>query len=234
MPPSLLPDREQQICSRLRQVRLDFRFKQGLFAEVLGVSIDRLKSFEYARAPIRYGVAKRLCAELSVNQRWLATGQEPQRPSMDIPPGYELFIPNRLLFSHVYDRLLAELFENEILLAEAYGPMGNNAVDSALILPSGADWATCIRVMAEAIQQTFIENMGEVDTPELKSKLAKIEKLIGPFDDSFRRAIKHSLDTRGGRDNRLNIGEIQTEVLGKLGLTMSQYRSLNLEASKGE
>ncbi|MCC6820607.1 MAG: helix-turn-helix transcriptional regulator [Verrucomicrobia subdivision 3 bacterium] len=99
-----MPEREQQICARLRVFRESTKLSRATFAREIGVDQFRLASYELGRAPLRYGLADLLCAKFNVNQRWLATGLGEQRHYYDIycPPSSE----ENQLFSLVFDRFL--------------------------------------------------------------------------------------------------------------------------------
>jgi len=107
---SPLPEQEKNICVRLREVRIGLEMNQKEFSERLGISILRLKSYEYARAPIRYEVARALIREFKINQRWLATGEPPTQPPFILPSVIDEAIPGRTLYSIAYERALQQLF----------------------------------------------------------------------------------------------------------------------------
>jgi len=107
---SPLPDHEKNICERLREVRMGLGISQKEFSERLGISEVRLKSYEYARSPIRYEVARVLIREFRINQRWLATGEPPTQPPFILPTTIADAIPGRTLYSIAYERALQPLF----------------------------------------------------------------------------------------------------------------------------
>lgn len=107
---SLLPEQEKGICIRLREVRIGLEMDQKKFSERLGISVLRLKSYEYARAPIRYEVARELIREFGINQRWLATGEPPTQPPFILPTVIADAIPGRTLYSIAFERALQPLF----------------------------------------------------------------------------------------------------------------------------
>ncbi len=74
---SRLPDNEEQICLRIRAIRLAAEMSQTEFGRLLGITRDRLASYEYARAPIRWKLGNRVCAAFLLSQRWLAEGKLP-------------------------------------------------------------------------------------------------------------------------------------------------------------
>jgi transcriptional regulator with XRE-family HTH domain len=101
-----VPERERQICQRLRLVRKEKRLSQVAFADMLGIDSSLLASYEHARVPIRYEFADRLCCIFRVCQRWLAGGVEPRRVYVPIPEDVHQKLPARGLFSEVYDDFL--------------------------------------------------------------------------------------------------------------------------------
>jgi transcriptional regulator with XRE-family HTH domain len=103
---SFLSSREQEICARLREIRVDRRLTQAEFSERVGISRVRLSSYEYAKAPVRFALAREVCFRFDVNQRWFATGVYPNRPYFDISPHLECQIDPRALFSEAWDKVL--------------------------------------------------------------------------------------------------------------------------------
>jgi transcriptional regulator with XRE-family HTH domain len=103
---SQLPAREMAVCERVRAVRLDVKWNQPNFAKALGISRERLASYEYAKAPIRYELAKNICFRFNVNQRWLAEGTNPMHEYFDLSPHLEYLIKPRALFTKAYDEVL--------------------------------------------------------------------------------------------------------------------------------
>ena len=228
MPPSLLPDREQQICARFRKVRLDHRFKQEEFADILTISVFRLKSYEYARAPIKYSLAKWLCENMDVNQRWLATGELPATGAFEIPPSQAMFIPGRLNFSFVYDRVLRGLLDDELKAIDAHtSGIKNLRPRDCIQRPVPADWRGMMMVISGIIQRAFLDFCEEGSVDRVKVAVAKIEKIIGPFGKKEWAEINHGLEIRKYRKKPADIADVQNEMLSKLGLTPEKYRRLN-------
>jgi DNA-binding transcriptional regulator YiaG len=102
-PTSKLPQRELEICARVREVREGEQMSMPVFAKALGITRQRLGSYEYGRAPLRYSLGKRIGELFDINQRWLATGQPPKRYYIDPHTILEGGIPSRALFSEGYD-----------------------------------------------------------------------------------------------------------------------------------
>lgn len=201
-PQSFLPDREQQICARIRMVRQHFRFKQVEFADMLSISVERLKSHEYARAPIRYDMAVRLCEELDVSQSWLATGDLPMVGAAQIPAEYSLWIPSRLLFSAVFDRLLQGLIRD--------GPRA----------PTNQD-------LANLIGWAFVNFFEKIPPGSIQNTIEGINGLIGPLPKETSEAISHWISSGAGRAAPEAIMRTRDEVLSRLGLDRGQYREAN-------
>lgn len=101
-----VPERERQICARLREFRLSTKMPQASFARELGVEVDRLASYEYGRVPLRYDLVKRVAEQFGLNQMWLAEGGDSMRPSHPVAGSVERLIPPGCLFSVAYEKHL--------------------------------------------------------------------------------------------------------------------------------
>lgn len=111
---SALPQREVEICARLRIVRLEKKWSQPVIARELGVTRDMWASHEYGRAPVRFGLAYKFCAVFNRSLRWLAKGQDPKTPFSRISSSLLENINDRALFSSAYDLQLAALVDERI------------------------------------------------------------------------------------------------------------------------
>jgi hypothetical protein len=116
---TIIPEREREICHRLRLWRECFGFTRVNQAKSLGVKVEWLSSYEYARAPLRYEAARRIIGCLAMNPVWLATGKGSMRPKehVSLPTTEELEVSPRGLFSNVYDKRLKEKLEADPRLA---------------------------------------------------------------------------------------------------------------------
>jgi transcriptional regulator with XRE-family HTH domain len=115
-PSSLLNKREREICGRVHLVRTEIvKWSQPNLAKELGITQNQLAGLEYARNPLRYGIARILCDKCHISQRWLATGDLPIRVFVDVHISYEKKIASNLLFSEAYDAFLAKLVESELV-----------------------------------------------------------------------------------------------------------------------
>jgi transcriptional regulator with XRE-family HTH domain len=70
----ILPDRELEIVARLKEAREFLRFTQKEFAEEIGITRQRLASYEEGRAPLRWEIALRACRRFFISEFWLAYG----------------------------------------------------------------------------------------------------------------------------------------------------------------
>lgn len=107
-----LPQRELQIAKRLREVRETLSLSQTEFANQIGISRERLASYEVARVPLRYDIALRLCRQFIIGEKWLATGQGNPREIMDLRhEPITSKIPADSPFSKAFDDVLAARYE---------------------------------------------------------------------------------------------------------------------------
>ncbi len=229
MPPSLLPDREQEICARFRRVRQDHRFKQEEFADILAISIARLKSYEYARAPIKYGLAKRLIDDLGTDPDWLATGTGEQRSRVSIAPEYDFWIPPKMSYSFVYDRLLKGLLEEERNISTERGNRRRRAgSQDEEPFPSGSDQSAMMQVLANAISGTFSEYCAGLSEENTLRVIRRIAEIIGPINKTRWATIKEALKTKSKRIEKHELIAMRDLVFQKLDLSQDGYRALNI------
>lgn len=229
MPPSLLPDREQQICARLRQVRQDHRFKQAEFADILGVPVFRLKSYEYARAPVKYGLAKRLTETMGVDPDWLATGTGEKYSRVTIAREIDFWIPPRMLFSFVYDRLLSDILQSERSISSAIGNRRRKArSDDEPPFASGADQAAVLHDLSNVISAALRVYCRSLTAEEIVSTIRRIERIIGPINKKGWTTIREALHTKEKRISKHDLAQTRAVVFKRLGLSDEDYRSLNV------
>jgi len=97
--------RQRGICARFKECREKLGWSQPDFAAALGITLDQLASIEYARTPLRYGIAwkMRLISGLSLD--WLATGgPSPDMANADtLSSQYPNGPSNDALLSEVFD-----------------------------------------------------------------------------------------------------------------------------------
>lgn len=129
-----LPQREIDICERVREVRIFLKWDQPAFAKELDVSRERLASYEYARAPVRYWLARKLCMCFGINQRWLALGKLPMRPYIDLDQSLDGGIHPRMLFSAAFDDVIGQPVERQLkLVEEVYGAPADSLDDAIFV-----------------------------------------------------------------------------------------------------
>lgn len=102
-------EREKAIGRRLRELREKHLAKRTALALRLGISSDRLASYEFGRVPLPWGIGSRICELFNVSQAWLLTGEAPAR-SMYLQPPEELkaSASSRSLFSEVCQKFLTQ------------------------------------------------------------------------------------------------------------------------------
>ncbi len=83
-PSGLINVREKAIADRVRQVRYSNRLSQTAFSRALGISLDRLASFEYGRTPLTVDVADKISATFDVSLIWLAEGRGRMNPCIGL------------------------------------------------------------------------------------------------------------------------------------------------------
>lgn len=71
---SHLPANEVGICRRVREARIALGLSQQEFSGQVGISRERLASYEDARVPLKTLLALQVCNQFVISERWLATG----------------------------------------------------------------------------------------------------------------------------------------------------------------
>lgn len=82
---SKLPPEQQAIARRLREERNLEKYSQDELAADAGIGRPSLAHYECGITAIPFLAANKLCRRLDLNQQWLATGKEPQRPYVPLP-----------------------------------------------------------------------------------------------------------------------------------------------------
>ena len=112
-PSAHLPEREVEICNRLREFRESLKLSMPDFARELGITRDRLASYEYGRAPLRFDIVARVCTRFYANPAFLANNWLPQRMALSTSLINRPEVPPQMLFSEAYDRFLKHSIEPE-------------------------------------------------------------------------------------------------------------------------
>jgi transcriptional regulator with XRE-family HTH domain len=125
------PEREDDILGRLKEAREFLRLSQKEFAEQIGISRERLASYESGRARLRCDVALRMCRHFFISELWLATGQLS-------PAGERRF---GRLGDDLDARLSMSLFTRPIFQRLNAGKLFSEAFDTALATEYKALWS---------------------------------------------------------------------------------------------
>jgi transcriptional regulator with XRE-family HTH domain len=81
-----LSETEKNIGKRLREFRESLKIPRTAFALVLGISSERLASYEAGRVPLRWDVFSAISKHFFLNPFWLATGAtEKFNPRLETP-----------------------------------------------------------------------------------------------------------------------------------------------------
>jgi transcriptional regulator with XRE-family HTH domain len=108
-----IPQREKEICERLKQARLSMNLTRIAFARMLGIDSSRLASYEHARVPVKFNLALGCSIVAGVSLAWLATGAEP-REAIRIQDGkLREIIGDNELFSQAFDETIKPLYDAE-------------------------------------------------------------------------------------------------------------------------
>jgi transcriptional regulator with XRE-family HTH domain len=101
-----IPQREIEICGRLRLARKATNLSQVAFARLLEIDSSRLASYELARVPVKWELAFKLCKSINLSQRWLALGVLPMHPTYEVGLPYSPSTKANSLFSSIFDDFL--------------------------------------------------------------------------------------------------------------------------------
>lgn len=105
-----LPERELPICERLREYRKKLKLSRVDFAQEAGIDSSILAAIEYARTPLRYGVAFKIFSRMNLSPRWLATGEGEMADLWIAAPGPgDLEVSDRSLFSEIWHERIQTL-----------------------------------------------------------------------------------------------------------------------------
>lgn len=123
--------REREICNRVRLIRKSLKLSQARFSNMLGVSRDLVAGVEYARSPLRFGLAHKLSFLTGFSLKWIVEGVTPEK--FRAPVGKDLLekIPNNYLLSEAWSFWLKPAFESafkKAALNEKDGKPGRRVV----------------------------------------------------------------------------------------------------------
>ena len=106
-----MTERERKICSRVRHIRESIKLSQAKLSKTLGTKRNVLAGIEYARSPLRFGVAIKLASFSGFNPKWIAEGMGPKQLPFKISDKLMAEIPSKCLFSEAWQRWLKPLFD---------------------------------------------------------------------------------------------------------------------------
>jgi hypothetical protein len=100
-----LPQREGEICKRLRQFRLDTGYPRVAFARHAGIDSSALVRCEFERVAVTFGVFTAISKKYCLNPKWLAIGEG--SPSLERSVDFASAFPSispLARFSRVFDQ----------------------------------------------------------------------------------------------------------------------------------
>lgn len=122
-----LPEKEQEICKRLRNYRERIKFSQIGFAREAGIDSSNLAACEHLRSPLRYQMAQRLCSAFHIGPRWLATGKGSIISMIDLPDMSQIEgATSSTLFSEFFELALGKEITESEKSYEKYGSISVN------------------------------------------------------------------------------------------------------------
>jgi transcriptional regulator with XRE-family HTH domain len=125
-----VPQRERGICFRLREFRLSTKIPRTTFALTVGISGERLASYELGRVPLRYGVFKAINRHFHIRLDWLMNNRGTLTSPTPLDDSqFASQINEKELLSVVYDTVLSKHSDpdKEDLEAFFFGPGGLDA-----------------------------------------------------------------------------------------------------------
>jgi len=129
-----IPRADLEICHRLELARKATGKSRFLFAALLGIPVARLQSYERGAVKVPYNVALNFLRTVNVSQRWLATGELPYRPFVQLSPQFDTAIEPRTPFSQAYCSLKKSVDAHLATLADLGDPPPPSKYDPELPL----------------------------------------------------------------------------------------------------
>jgi hypothetical protein len=109
----MLTEREKLICWRLREFRELTQIPRTKFALGIGITGERMASYETGRARVPYGVARQIVLRFWMSEVWLAEGIGESTLILDTGPERPEIIPDGMPFSEAYDTFLKRLLDEQ-------------------------------------------------------------------------------------------------------------------------
>jgi hypothetical protein len=131
--PTKARSREDQICLRLKEAREEFlNISLSGFAKGVGISKDRLSSYEQCRAPLRADLALRICRRWILSEEWLATGTLTSFRASAQAHGFRVDYPAFQSLHTIGGRQCVDLFSEPVGRNIAPGKLFSEAYDTVL------------------------------------------------------------------------------------------------------
>lgn len=184
-----VPHREKEICWRLREFRETTRIPRTTFALSIGISSERMASYELARVPVRYEIFKAVNAQYLIRLDWLMNRRGPpiaRRPYDDSKFADQ--INKREKLSVIYDEILSRHADpdKEDVQTFFFGPGGLEArlMELRQIVTNPKD----SRELPSNLLPLFIDQIEDV---LIETKKA-VERDL-PQEEKYARAMKSRL-----------------------------------------
>jgi len=224
---SPLTDEERAICLRFRQVRFDLGLKQIAIADKLGISVSRLKSYDRARSPIRFGIALDMCRAFNVSLRWIAAGQGRQQPYFRISGSWIARIPRSLLLSRVYHRLLKSPLKATEEAALAYAESAKTGDSTPVLVPGfavGALKHEKDRKLQMALSSEISAFIRRSRNAEIGVLISKIREGLGGMSKYSEAIIANFLTEHEAGEDQQTDEELTDEIRSKLEMSELEWK----------
>jgi transcriptional regulator with XRE-family HTH domain len=109
-----LPQIEIQTCTRIKLFRETTELPRRIFAKQASIDPSALARVELGRAPLKYGMAVRICDAFAVNPQWIASGDGRMDIGVALPRPASLGVSKSALFTEVFAAKLCESVQKKI------------------------------------------------------------------------------------------------------------------------
>jgi len=220
---SPLPQREAEICTRLREARKLRGLSRVAFAAQLEIDSSKLASYEHSRTPVPFGTAYLCGCRANINLRWLATGKLPLEPQIHISEFVVESIPVHIAFSAIYDAVLEDEFERWLKnLAKKQRSKIENLKELDFFARPPA-FSTPMRIMGSELVDIFrgAELLSYTMSPDsLQQFIVKLRKPV----EEYERASKNKMNEIF--EARLRIEEEATNaIMGNIKQKLNMLRN---------
>lgn len=172
---AIIPDREAEICKRLREARLNLGLQQKDAARHLEIPIDTFRTYEYARVALRFQVAWRFATSFRINLMWLATGADEFAGHHQVSSDLARFIPSSVLLSTVFDSVIKFFPQTKFMSSNPSGGMSEKSA------PIGINEERIERNLRDS-KIAYFQSIFRVLPAELATEFANLlDAAIGEF-----------------------------------------------------